>query len=98
MNGDPYKDRWGVRITALAPMFHPNSDRTPAVLGMDFNAATWKWDVATKTTLPALPGGARSFSESIFSLFRAVSHGADRSPYPGGFPRTRPCFPGLAKP
>jgi hypothetical protein len=56
MNGDPYKDRWGVWITALVPMFHPNTEKVLAVLGMDFNAATWKWDVATRTTLPSLPG------------------------------------------
>jgi hypothetical protein len=55
MNGDPYKDRWGVWITALVPLFRPNTDKTLAVLGMDFNAATWKWDVATRTTLPAMP-------------------------------------------
>jgi hypothetical protein len=55
MNGDPYKDRWGVWITALVPMFYPDTDKTLAVLGMDFNAATWKWDVATRTTLPAMP-------------------------------------------
>ncbi|MCX5752664.1 MAG: hypothetical protein NTW97_03330 [Candidatus Krumholzibacteria bacterium] len=55
MNGDPYKDRWGVWITALVPMLRPNTDRVLAVLGMDFNAETWKWDVATRTTLPAMP-------------------------------------------
>ncbi len=56
VNGGPYKDRWGVWITAMVPMFYPNTDKTLAVLGMDFNAATWKWDVATRTTLQVLPG------------------------------------------
>ena len=55
VNGGPYKDRWGVWISAMVPVFHPNTDKMLAVLGMDFNAASWKWDVATKTTLPAMP-------------------------------------------
>lgn len=55
VNGGPYKDRWGVWITAMVPIISPNSDEVLAVLGMDFNAATWKWDVATNTALPASP-------------------------------------------
>jgi hypothetical protein len=55
MNGVSYKDRWGVWITALVQLFRPNTDKTLAVLGMDFSAATWKWDAGTRTTLPALP-------------------------------------------
>jgi len=51
----PYKDRWGVWITAEVPVFQPDTHKMLAVLGMDFNAASWKWDVATKTTLPASP-------------------------------------------
>jgi hypothetical protein len=52
-NGGPYKDRWGVWISAMVPVFHPDTQKQLAVLGMDFNAASWKWDVASKTTLPA---------------------------------------------
>ena len=51
----PYKDRWGVWITAEVPVFQPDTHEMLAVLGMDFNASSWKWDVATKTTLPASP-------------------------------------------
>jgi hypothetical protein len=54
-SGAPYKDRWGTWITALVPVLHPNTDKVLAVLGMDFNAATWKWDVANRTALPASP-------------------------------------------
>jgi hypothetical protein len=54
-SGAPYKDRWGVWITAMVPMLRPNSDKVLAVLGMDFNAETWKWDVANRTALPASP-------------------------------------------
>jgi hypothetical protein len=52
----PYKDRWGLWISAMVPIFHPDTKNVLAALGMDFNAATWKWDVATGTALPALPG------------------------------------------
>jgi hypothetical protein len=54
-SGDAYKDRWGTWITASVPLFHQNDDKVLAVLGMDFNAATWKWDVANRTALPASP-------------------------------------------
>lgn len=55
VNGGPYKDRWGVWITAMVPIISPNTEEVLAVLGMDFNAATWKWEVATNTALPASP-------------------------------------------
>jgi hypothetical protein len=53
VNGGPYKDRWGVWISAMVPVIHPDTRKMLAVLGMDFNAASWKWDVASRTTLPA---------------------------------------------
>lgn len=52
-NGGPYKDRWGIWISAMTPVFHPDTEEVLAVLGMDFNADSWKWDVANRTTLPA---------------------------------------------
>ena len=55
VDGGPYTDRWGVWISAMVPMLDPNTGKVLAVLGMDFNAANWKWDVATKTVLPASP-------------------------------------------
>ena len=54
-NGGPYKDRWGVWISAMVPVFQPDTERTLAVLGMDFNATSWKLNLANKATLPALP-------------------------------------------
>jgi len=63
-NGGPYTDRWGVWISAMVPMLDPDTGKVLAVLGMDFNAMTWKWDVATKTTLPASP--------AIFALLLGV--------------------------
>ncbi len=55
VDGGPYKDRWGVWISAMVPMFDPHNGKLLAVLGMDFKAATWKWNVVTKTVLPASP-------------------------------------------
>jgi hypothetical protein len=54
-NGGPYKDRWGVWISAMVPVFQPDTGRTLAVLGMDFNATSWKLDLANKAAMPALP-------------------------------------------
>jgi signal transduction histidine kinase len=54
----PVSDRWGVWISALVPLRHPDTGRTVAVLGMDMDASTWKWDVAGRC---ALPVGLASF-------------------------------------
>jgi hypothetical protein len=54
-NGGPYTDRWGVWISAMTPVFQPDTNRMLAVLGMDFNATSWKLDVANKSVIPALP-------------------------------------------
>jgi hypothetical protein len=49
----PYKDRWGTWISAMVPVFQPDDQKMLAVLGMDFNAESWKWDVSTRTALPS---------------------------------------------
>ncbi|MGD1048898.1 MAG: hypothetical protein ABR899_09150 [Candidatus Krumholzibacteriaceae bacterium] len=49
----PYKDRWGTWISAMVPVLQPDDQKLLAVLGMDFNAESWKWDVSTRTALPA---------------------------------------------
>jgi signal transduction histidine kinase len=54
----PVADRWGVWISALVPLRHPDTGRVAAVLGMDMDARTWKWDVAGRC---ALPVGLASF-------------------------------------
>lgn len=48
----PSKDRWGVWISALTPVFRPNDRKMLAVLGMDFNASSWRWDILTRSALP----------------------------------------------
>jgi hypothetical protein len=54
-SGGPYTDRWGVWISAMTPVLEPDTGRILAVLGMDFNATSWKLDVANKAVMPALP-------------------------------------------
>ena len=49
----PVKDRWGVWVSALAPLTDPQTGALAAVLGMDIDARTWQWDVAAKTALPS---------------------------------------------
>jgi PAS domain S-box-containing protein len=48
----PLPDQWGVWVSALVPI--PSSDAGPgrAVLGMDFDARQWKWEVAARATPP----------------------------------------------
>jgi signal transduction histidine kinase len=54
----PVTDRWGVWISALVPLRQPETGKVVAVLGMDMDARTWKWDVAGRC---ALPVGLASF-------------------------------------
>ncbi|MCX6556044.1 MAG: HAMP domain-containing sensor histidine kinase [Candidatus Aminicenantes bacterium] len=54
----PVSDRWGVWISALVPLRHRDTGRAVAVLGMDMDASTWKWDMAGRC---ALPVGLASF-------------------------------------
>ena len=49
----PIPDRWGVWVSALVPVIDPKTRAVAAVFGMDVDARTWKWDVASKAALPA---------------------------------------------
>ena len=49
----PVTDRWGVWISTLIPLTDPQTGAMIAVLGMDIDARTWKWNVAAKAALPA---------------------------------------------
>ncbi len=49
----PSPDRWGTWVTTLAPLKDPKSGELIAVFCMDFNARSWRWEVAKKTSLPA---------------------------------------------
>ncbi|MHB8789749.1 MAG: PAS domain S-box protein [Desulfobulbaceae bacterium] len=48
----PYSDRWGEWISALVPLTDPNNGKLVALLGMDIDARSWKWEVAAKVGLP----------------------------------------------
>lgn len=50
----PVEDRWGVWVTALIPVFEPESGRLLAVLGMDQDADQWGYSVFVSMTIPAL--------------------------------------------
>jgi len=49
----PLPDAWGTWVSALVPLMDPLTGERIAVLGMDMDASTWKWDVA-RTALPIL--------------------------------------------
>ncbi len=47
----PYTDRWGTWTTALIPLIDPQSGELIAVLGMDVDAAIWRWQVVADSAL-----------------------------------------------
>ncbi len=48
----PVTDRWGTWISALVPISDPQTGELIAMLGMDINAGTWKWDITAGSALP----------------------------------------------
>jgi PAS domain S-box-containing protein len=48
----PTTNRWGTWVSALVPLTNPETGTVMAVLGMDIEASTWKWDVAHRVVLP----------------------------------------------
>lgn len=50
----PVHDRWGSWVSALVPLVDPREARLVAVLGIDIDARTWRWDVAVNAALPSL--------------------------------------------
>jgi two-component system sensor histidine kinase/response regulator len=48
----PFHDRWGEWVSALVPLIDPQTGAVVTVLGMDIDAHTWKWDVASRAILP----------------------------------------------
>ncbi len=47
----PVRDRWGTWVTALVPLTQPETGEVIAVVGMDIDATTWKWDVLSLVAL-----------------------------------------------
>jgi PAS domain S-box-containing protein len=50
----PLHDEWGVWVSALVPMIDKKTGAMIAVMGMDVDARTWKWDLAAKAALPVV--------------------------------------------
>ena len=48
----PLADRWGTWVSAVVPLTAPTTGEIAAVLGMDVDARTWRWDVATRSLVP----------------------------------------------
>jgi len=48
----PVTNRWGEWVTALVPLTDPATGSLLAVLGMDIDANDWRWNVASRVTLP----------------------------------------------
>lgn len=49
----PYVDRWGTWVTAIIPMYHPETSRIQTVFCMDVDAQNWSADIHEKA-LPAI--------------------------------------------
>jgi len=49
----PITDSWGTWISVLTPIIDPHSGEVIAVLGIDYDANSWRWSVAKRSALPA---------------------------------------------
>jgi PAS domain S-box-containing protein len=50
----PVSDHWGTWISAHVPLTDPRTNKLIAMLGMDFDAHRWNWDVAANSALSAV--------------------------------------------
>jgi PAS domain S-box-containing protein len=75
----PVTDRWGVWVSALAPLMEPATGTVIAALGMDIDARIWKWDVAVRAVLPV---GLMLVLLIGVAVALASSRRADASPKP----------------
>lgn len=48
----PFTDRWGTFVSGAVPLIDPVTDDLVAVLAMDMDAGSWKWNIAAIATLP----------------------------------------------
>jgi hypothetical protein len=48
----PYTDEYGTFVSAFAPVISPGTGEVVLVIGMDIEAADWKWNVASDAALP----------------------------------------------
>lgn len=62
----PFKNRWGIWVTAQVPLVDPNTQKLLAVLGIDFNARNWQFEIIKRAVLPA---GLALLTIIIFVMF-----------------------------
>ena len=48
----PYRDEYGTFVSAFSPVIDPITGKAILVIGMDVEAADWKWDVISDAALP----------------------------------------------
>jgi PAS domain S-box-containing protein len=75
----PTPDRWGIWVSGLVPIADPQKGDLLAVLGMDIDAHTWKWDVAARAALPV--GLILALLIGMATVFAATRR-VDASPKP----------------
>jgi len=75
----PVLDRWGIWVSGLVPLVDPKNGDLLAVLGMDIEAHTWKWDVAGRAALPV--GLILAMLIGMAAVFAATRR-VDASPKP----------------
>ena len=50
----PYKDRWGMWVSAFVPIRYPHTRHGPGILGMDLNATDWNSLLAQARLVPVI--------------------------------------------
>ncbi|WCJ61019.1 CHASE domain-containing protein [Fontisphaera persica] len=50
----PVTDRWGTWVTALIPVNAGRMDGVPVVLGVDYDARAWQWNIMREAVMPVL--------------------------------------------
>ncbi len=70
----PEKDRWGTWVTVFVPLSMPATHAAPILLGMDFDAAIWRKEIALRAALPIL----LAVVTTLFGLLSALLHQSRR--------------------
>ncbi len=48
----PISDKWGSWVSAMIPLTDPRTGEMIAMVGIDIDAGSWRWDVAVQSVLP----------------------------------------------
>ena len=68
----PLADTWGVWVSALVPILHPDTKQVLAVLGADIDAKDWKRIIAAKTLMPTTVVGLLLFLPPLIFAHRSM--------------------------